>query len=318
MIKRKKKQRIYILRPDCFIRREKKDRFSVFVNNNGEVIECDEMSGNVLDKILPLLDGVHTEEEMAKAVIEEGLAQKAIVEKWLEELYKWGLVVVIDKKLNTLELAQAKYFSMFSSNPINLQKKLTKTKVGIIANDCLIKYIIASLSSAGIKTTKVFSPSQINFFLKKPDFLKGTDVLLLLLPSLEWEVALQVNALCIKNLRKLFFANLNSHYAFIGPYVVPPETACLGCLANRIEENEEEGETSFTNIFTLLRNSLLIANFLPFLLSSIHLIIGYLSLHILGISDCLVNHQLIIDYKNVDIKRYFILKSPNCPYCGNL
>jgi bacteriocin biosynthesis cyclodehydratase domain-containing protein len=318
MIKRKKKQGIYILRPDCFIRREGKDRFRVFVNNNGEVIECDEMSGNVLDKILPLLDGVHTKEEIAKAVIEEELAQKAIVDKWLEELYKWGLITQIDRELNAIELSQARFFSMFSSRPSNLQKKLAKSRVGIIANDNLIKYIVASLSFAGVKAVKIFSPTQINSFLKKPDFLKGTDVLLLLLPSLEWEVALQVNSLCIKNLRKLFFANLNSHYAFIGPYVVPPETACLGCLANRIEENEEEGETSSPNIFPFLRNSLPIANFLPFLLSSIHLIVGYLSLHILGISDCLVNHQLIMDYKNIDIKRYFILKSPNCPYCGNL
>jgi len=358
----------YTLRPDCKIIRDADGLFRVFVNNNQEIIETDGKNANLLEKILPVLDGTHSLGGILKKFGRSDSVKKSI-KKLIMTLFRWGLIAEVNPCDDLSRLSQLRYFSSFSSYPMRLQEKLSRIQVGIVGGEHIIHSIVYSLSLAGIgnfrllglntvkyyKDKTSFDPSPNSYEIKRDkrvlsknasnnlfsgikatydsrpiekvcsdlDALNRIDVVLVLSPLLDKDYLTKINDLCLKTDTKLLSGILKSSRAYIGPFVIPFQSSCVSCMISRLGESSQNSNNvvspqyfSSHYLSELFEDGDFEANLIPFILSYAHLLSGYLCLHILGLSRVLINHQIVLDYKDGFIQQNFILKSPRCPSCG--
>lgn len=353
----------FILRPDCKIKRILPTCFQVYINKYEEFIKLDEERADLLDLILPLLNGKYTCDEITSHLleIEKVRLPKQIlrrkVKNIIERLFKWGLVAKIEDLTDFSNLSQTRFFSCFTSNPKKMEKKLEKICVGIIGGKYVTPLVLKILCQGGVKHFRLFGTHTIddeelifyNLTIKEENRMKvlheeisvlsnrkakvehfdeitaesleNLDLALFLLPSIKSinkGAFMQAHQLCLQKNIKILYGELRFSTSIIGPFVIPFESACLGCLESRYRELPENNfswlaSTSFSNETLQNRN---FSNLISFTVAHASLVAGYAILHLLGISDLLINRILVFDFLSGIIHRYFILKSPRCPLCG--
>lgn len=348
-----------ILRPDCIIGRKSKTKFSILINEVNETLTVDDNTGNILEQLLPQLDGTRKVKHIVKNLSSKNnVVVKQDLNKVIDNLFKWGLLSESNSG-NLKYLSQINYFSSFSSFPDKIQKMLEIKKIGIIGGDPYHSALLDSFNSAGIDQVKIFKysdkikepdkviidlPDYINSesnnrkheeknevveteitfgsvsdsSLKNTDHFAGLDLILVIGNTLSKIDVKSINKNSNKYNTKLLYAAFEHDGILLGPYIYPNQSSCLGCLSKRILENDPNliivEKKNLSNNDTI-SNDLVGMN--PFLYAYLNILVGYACTHLVDISKILVNYQIDININRAIIKRYYILKSPRCPVCGN-
>jgi bacteriocin biosynthesis cyclodehydratase domain-containing protein len=350
---RVKDNNYYVLRPDCKIVQKTKGKFKVFVNQNEEIIEVDEDTSEILQSILPLLDGSNSVKDIIKKI---DFSSVSVAKKVIGTLFRWGLIANMQRpNKGNIEVLQTKYFSAFTSYPENFNKTLKTLQVGVIGNDDIIPFLAYSMYISGIRKVKIFTTPatkiknnrKFNWYknftswinqppedfkltyesrtfeeiLQDLSLFKKMDLMLVILPSLNKENTHKVNESCVNAKTKVMFGALDFNAVCIGPFVIPSQSSCLSCMQSRLSENRDcisKGDFNKRELFFLetFENKKLPENLPAFIMGYLNLLVGWSISHILEISDFLINHQIIINCGSGNIEKYFILKSPRCPVCS--
>lgn len=360
-----------ILRPDCEIKRISDNQFIVLVNDRKEFIDLDRATGDLIDNLIPLINGKRSVNEIAQLIIKKskkrfsGSEVKAVI----KNLFKWGLISTYGNnkdsqwKYENFSLVQTSYFATITSYPMEIQKKLRKVCVAVMGAKYISPLILRSLYSCGIKHVRlvgnpIIESEEMSFFtfpnLEKgtdwytalskeasfmrlnldivllPDLhsssfiseLKKVDVLLIVVPSLDPELILEMNKICLNAGIKLLFGGINFSEVVLGPFVIPFESACLTCRELRYRRDYSSNDLAnvtaeikeyYSYYSKFNKTPVLLASFLS---AYAHIICGYTCSHILGVSTSLINREIVIDFHNIKMMSYTILKLPRCPSCG--
>lgn len=351
----------YILRPDCAIERTYKNCFRVFINKGEEILEVDKETGDLLEQILPMLNGCYSLKEIINLVKESynniGIA-KSKATAIIANLFKWGLVSEVSDLRDSSKLIQLSYFSSFTSFPSSLQRKLENTVIGIVGYDIITPLLIHSLYHAGVSNFRLIGshtikPEECIFYHSKkvankdwfealseemsylkrkinlkyidkpfqyPEQLDEVEVILFLVTHSNRDILSKFNKLCLKKNIRILLGSYDQSRLIIGPYVIPFYSSCLSCIESRYQEIPDSNLETFScgNLYLnkLYHNTH--SDLIPFIMSYASLLAGYVCLHVLELSNLLINCQIEIDYKNGTVHKNYILKSPRCPACGKL
>jgi hypothetical protein len=143
--------RFYGFRPDCRLRRVSEGRFEVVVGDDTESLEVDKKTGDLLECILPALNGDHSLEQIAVyAKAHCRSASRTRVEEIVANLFKWGLISELHPQGGYTYPMQPRYFSSFTSYPSAMQQKLGECRVGVVGGRFAAPVLIDSLRSAGV------------------------------------------------------------------------------------------------------------------------------------------------------------------------
>ncbi len=224
----------------------------------------------------------------------------------LDTLVSYGLFVRIDAVGHPLQ--DLLFFSKYTSKPQEILQELAHLKVGVVAFDGILHQKLAELLDVySLQTT--YLPGDEN-----PDCPSDIAVLVLLHTGKNYRQVLDWHDRCWKKRKQIFYAEARGEMIWLGPWIVPSETACLRCIESRIEESDvsrsqtlvlqpDPGSEGFTG---------------PSVLLDVWLsMVGYFLLtHLSGVQDFLQNRVIHLSLSDGIFNRFFVLRSPRCPLCG--
>ncbi len=276
----------------------------------------------VFHRIKLLLDGNHTVEDISSTVGPHFLPTTVVF--LLKMLRANGLLQEGSSSLRPSESQlspeayelQFQFFSHFLQNPQGAIALMNDARVGVLGDEQLKADIIDHLSKLGLGHIKDFGvPQKGNLEYD----LKGIDILIACKESSGFSFFDKVNNLCLSSGARWLHVAIEGSTAFLGPTIVPKQTACYECYDRRRNSNRADLE-SFLAYKEVIENesSDLSEGFLqPFW----SLISSQVSLEITRIISGFAPPNTIGSFYEFNPQtpnsvKHEVFRVPNCPACN--
>lgn len=184
-------------------------------------------------QIRDFLDGCHEVEEIASSGGEAYFPTTIIF--LLKMLRAHGLLheyhpILLSPK-NIIEKRQVLFLSHLLQDSGQANDSLSISKLGLIGEGHLANEIESSLTSIGIKKLSRFSPDNWESDLNK----ENLEFIIACKESPSFSFFEAINAKCLKTGIRWMHVALEGPAAYIGPTIVPYQTACYKCFTSRGE-----------------------------------------------------------------------------------
>ena len=128
----------------------------------------------------------------------------------------------------------------------------------------------------------------------------------------------EINQLCVENRIDLLPVCLTDMIAYIGPLVIPKESACVECCINRVNSNQTNYEI-FNDIDNCRAQGQLTASIHPSMVNSISELAlleftTYYTRMVIRAPDLMTQ----VDFLSSRMEQSKILKVPRCHVCSNI
>lgn len=314
-----------------------KYEYQVRIGENDFVYRLKGKSALYLSKILPLLNGRYTINQIAKKTN----LRKPIVEEVIEKIETFLINgdIIPEERYKKVK-NQLQFFSLWNKNPCKMQRCLAEAIVCIINSGSLASEMINALVSSGFNSIYVISdPTHFRkrkiasvrlgnngFKLSNHTYVGNTklfddiDLFILCQDSFDPHFCNEVNSFAISQEKPYMFIRKNGiTNAIIGPLVVPNLTPCYKCLELRVQSNLDFFSEYMVmyNYLKRIRKKKVTAclNVLDKLLSSLTTIelIKYFTGYE---SPVTYGRFLVVDQISFRFELHDVLKLPRCPVCG--
>jgi len=195
-------------------------------------------------EIKPLLGGDHSVEQI-KAIGGEKILPTTI--EFLLKMLRANGVLQEGQKDSEIEECSPEteslrqFFSHYTQNPDGMISALNKMQLGIIGKGQLKDSIIDVASKNQIKTIVKFSVDELNDSDLETK-VKETDFIIACSENSDYPFFESINNLCLKTGTRWMRVAIEGTSAFIGPTVIPYQTACFHCYTKRVLSNSTDQE----------------------------------------------------------------------------
>jgi thiazole/oxazole-forming peptide maturase SagC family component len=186
----------------------------------------------------------------------------------LDELQKRRMLATIDDAVSTDKAPETEldvFYWHFGEQTKQLTKRLNNQRIVIVGVNSISRQLAISLAISGIENFQVIDYAMLRTqedgfvnekwpaFLKPPmdyerwknDFKPGTlDLLVATSDFGGLRLMRGWNEFCVKNKLKFMSVVLQNLVGYIGPLVIPFETACFECFMSRRDANTEHPDTA--------------------------------------------------------------------------
>jgi len=204
-------------------------------------------------KIKPLLDGDHSVEQIT--AIGGNKILPTTIEFLLKMLRANGILQeggknseIEESNPEVEDLRQ--FFSHYTQNPDGMISALTQTRLGVIGKGQLKDAIINTASQNQIKTIMEFSVDEVDTSGLETKF-KDVDFIIACSENAGYAFFESINTLCLKTGTRWMRVAMEGTSAFLGPTIIPNQTACFHCYTKRVlsNSNDPEGFEAYQNHF---------------------------------------------------------------------
>lgn len=323
------------------------------------IIECEGKADFIIE-LLEHLDGSNTVDNLiltlnsSKEEIEpilKLLKEKKVLKEEVEKMNRsvQGLQEIINYQ-------QLLFFSHFTKDENGLQKRIGNSRVTILGTEELSLELLRNLSTSGIKRIKLAVLKTAN---RKQSFIEtkvGKEFIGRLAPEIEIfklkiseskfkddienlvencdltivchqfhapNVDEVINEVAIRKVRKWLKCGITGTEGYIGPTVIPYETACDKCYQLRLQGNIQHYEEylAFQKYLRERSDRKPFGYLFPFI-TTIAALAAWEAVKVLIHSEDTIlfpltyGRQIVINFNDMSIKMYKVLKIPKCPVCG--
>lgn len=234
----------------------------------------------------------------------------------------------------TSESALEVFYWHFDSTPIEAEQHLEEKILMVLGTGNLSQYIAQSLSLAGFKDVRTI-PHLLIGYTDNPvtvditsDELTSSELFAHLPSSYDCLIMVsdfgmspafkEVNRFCVKHERKFFPVIIQNMIGYIGPLVIPGETACYECLHRRIQSHLPEPEVS-SSIESHNFPQQRIVSYHPLMLAALANLAAFeLLRYFSNVLDYEPGTLLEVPFLARRMEGRRVLKSPRCPTCSPL
>jgi bacteriocin biosynthesis cyclodehydratase domain-containing protein len=284
--------------------------------------------------VRPLLDGLHTTEEIAQAQCEKFRPTTVIF--FLKMLMANGLLLESSDGADDVDNADleqlkawdgpARLFARFTPQPWQVKAVLHRAHIALLGSLSLVRDIEIRLKALGIRhVIGINLPSLVE---NEPEMLrahltrtlmnaKELDLMVACLPDHSFAAFEAINTACLETSMRWMHLAIRDSAVVIGPTFIPTQTACYVCYDGRVKSNI--GDVDSYNAFQKLRNKTSddeseITPLWP-------IVSGQVALEIARILSgfappATIGRFFEIGAGTFNIRRGEILKVPRCPSCG--
>jgi hypothetical protein len=296
------------LRPNIHVARKDKDLWVLWIGHDRK-----ELSGKSISSIVePLLEHLTEERAVGDLVCRASATTGESaddVHAVIDRLFQWQILDIADGYIENGRTApfkkQIELFSGFSSHPVGLQERLLAATVGVVGQGLPNPELEAALRGSGIGTVAYVSQEKALEEPCNPPNREEPD-LFFVYGGLEPDEYVRVNRRAIDTGRPLLVCGLIPSGAYVGPLVLPGESACLECV--RVFED---------------RNGLNVSNapdggrFASLLPVIFHLAATECVKALLApLRPSLTNVRLLVDLNSFSFQRRSLPKLLRCPVCS--
>ncbi len=270
--------------------------------------------------IKPLLDGTYSVDQITAAGGEKILP--TTIEFFLKMLRANG---ILQEGQSDLEIASnnddtenlRQFFSHYTQNPNGMVSALTQTRLAIIGDGQLKNSIKTAAAKNQIQSITDFSIDDLNNSGFETN-LKNLDLVVACSKNPDYSFFEKINELCLKTGTRWMRVTIEGTSAFVGPTIIPFQTACFHCYSKRALSNsiDPEGLTAYQEHFqenempksegTLPTFIDLIGN--TAILDLVRLITGFAA-------PATVGRLLELKPENYSSQGHDILRLPRCKVC---
>ncbi len=203
--------------------------------------------------IKPLLNGKHSIEKITAAGGEKILP--TTIEFFLKMLSSNGLLQEgqstseVDNENSEIEDLR-QFFSHYTQNPNGMISALHKTRLAVIGEGQLKSSLITFASKNQITSIMDISVNELNNPKLETKF-KKVDLILACSENPDYSFFEKINELCLKTGIRWMRIAVEGTSAFVGPTIIPYQTACFHCYMKRALSNSTAPEelTAYQNHF---------------------------------------------------------------------
>ncbi len=282
----------------------------------------------VLDVIRPLLNGDHSVEEIASSGGQTYLP--TTITFLLKMLRANGLLqegnVPPPTPLKSEDLIRhenlIQFLSHYVSNPVGSLVLLKEAKVAVIGSNSLKTRIQNSLYDNGIDPSlniqdDIDIPSS-GIDSRLTDSIKNLDYLVVCQETLDPGFFRKINSICLENGVRWIRVSMEGTSAYLGPTVIPQQSACFICYERRIDSNISELENHIAYKSQLERSQIPgNEGLLPGLIS---VIAGQVALEVVRLITGFAPPKTIgrfyeFNATSPTVVGHEVLRVPRCPAC---
>lgn len=271
----------------------------------------------VVDSLWPLLSGRYSKEEIIDLLPEE---YKETSQKILESLTDSGFTLkrpAFDEKIRGPESHLSFFESSFGKPEI--QATLNHAAICLVGKSPLADAVAAELNKSGINSIEKVAPAN-----EMDSIISESHLTILCLTRQDREICDSVNHTCFTHGLPWLLTLAEGQEGWVGPFVLPGETACSTCLTSRLDANSLYSDFSnFQQDRNRLSKDFEPQDGFPSLNPFYSLIAAMASLevirHITGISRPLTyDAQLVVDCITGNYRHETLHRVPRCPQCSSI
>lgn len=272
------------------------------------------MVKQVLDSLLPLLNGYYSMDEISDRLPERF---RETAKEILQSLDSEGLLMARPSFEGTTQgpKEQIAFFESCFGKP-EIQKVLSWARICMIGEGRLGKALRQNLENAGIETIHAIRESEMaDDLIMLP---AETDLLIVCLEHIRPDLSRLVNLTCLKLKVPWLLVGIDGQEGWTGPLFLPGETGCHTCFQNRLLANSSFPEIDMASYSENgFREKHSFGTLNPFY----GLVSAMASLeairHITGISRPVTyGAQVVMDCVSGNLKREILHRIPRCPDCS--
>ena len=227
-------------------------------------------------------------------------------------LQDFGVIDTDTSDIN--QMSKYNFWSQVSSNPALIVNRMSCANIGIVGDNPLSINILNILEKSDVK--QVVKINQVT--AASINSLNKCDIIVSALHNDAKDDVKHINNYCNDTGSRWIRIAIDGPIAFIGPTVIPRQTACMTCVDLRACSNDAEPSTYFSYVENLQKSSTGNMNLDPAfaalvasqsVLEIIKLITGFSS-------PATVGRILEIRVDRPNVSGHDILKVPRCPTCG--
>ena len=308
---------------------------------------------DIVEKLLPLLNGKNTVDEIAEAFSEfsretiehviEKLQDHYVIEDG-DDLEKTGLSREIIEDYSP----QIDYLSLFSERIIHDGTRVNKYELfeTLHSKTCLVigsgkvaRSVVKELAENGVGTiilcadedggamdAKKLSESfsHISFQKGSMDQIAkggGIDMVVLAEDVTTDAKSRQVNKLCVDSNIPWIGLNMGETRFEVGPLVVPHETACYVCYMNRLNGNKShlDEDMTYSNFKNLESDKVTMFTYDTMIRVAAGILVWEVVKYLSKVFSCVTTGRVIhFNILNLEMKSHTILKMPKCKVCSKV